>query len=209
MERYRVWAAAWLAAAAICWTGTAYPAEPIVGTVLAVRGAVFADTGGGSQTLTVNAPLRRSDTITTNAGKAKIALNDGTVISIAENTRLRLADYDKASSGFRTRLALISGAMRVLVAKITPAGRFEVETETAIAAVRGTDWVIETTPAGTAVAVLRGAVAVSSLEAPPQSSVVLRSPGQGTDVAHGKAPTPPKPWGAERLANIITRTAFD
>ena len=46
----------------------------------------------------------------------------------------------------KARLALVAGALRLFVAKVTPDGNFEVETETATAAVRGTDWMMETTP---------------------------------------------------------------
>ena len=196
MKRCRIVAAVWLAAMTIIWPCTAFAAETIIGSVLAVRGSVFADTGAGSQPLTINAPLRHGDTIVANAGKVKIALNDGTVVSVGENSRLRLGDNEILSGSVKARIHLISGALRMLVTKITPTGRFEVETETAIAAVRGTDWVIEATPEGTAVAVLRGVVAVAGRVAQPNATVVLRLPGHGTDVRPGSAPTPPAPWGS-------------
>ena len=191
------------------WTGAAFAADVIVGSVLAVRGAVFWDAGSGQQPLKVNAPVRLGDTIVSVAGKAKIALDDGTIISVGENSRLRVADYDNAPNNLKTRIGLISGAIRLLVAKVTPAGKFEVETETAVAAVRGTDWVIEATSEQTAVAIVSGVVAVSGRDGQSQSSVVLDAPGQGTDVRRGSAPTPVAQWGAQRFTNTLARATFD
>jgi hypothetical protein len=207
-REYNGAARAWLAAIAMCWAGAALAADPVIGSVLAVRGDVFLDSGAGRQPVAVNLRLHRSDTIFSDAGKAKIALNDGTVVSIGENSRLVLADYERVPGNVKARFNLVSGALRVLAAKVSPGGKFEIETETAIAAVRGTDWVIEATPERTSVALVRGKVAVSArgVQAP---AVVLSSPGQGTDVRPGSAPTPAVPWGARRLADTLARATFE
>ncbi|MET0682389.1 MAG: FecR family protein [Casimicrobiaceae bacterium] len=209
MQKGHIGAVVSLAGMVLCWVATARAADAVIGSVLAVRGSVFADSGAGSQALTTNAPLHRGDTVVSSAGKVKIALHDGSIISVAENTRLRLADHENTPGSVKARIKLISGALRLFVARITPTGTFEIETETAIAAVRGTDWVIEATPERTAVAVLRGVVAVTGRAAQAPATVMLRSPGHGTDVRVGSAPTPAKPWGASRLADLLARVAFD
>ena len=180
-----------------------------VGAVLAVRGAVFTDSTGPLVPLTVQAPVHEKDAIVAADGKAKIALDDGTIISVGENTRVRIREFRKAAHAAKTKLELVSGALRVFVAKVAPNGHFEIETETAIAAVRGTDWLIEVVPGRTSVALLHGSVAVSSRESTPGASVVLRDPGQGTDVRRGSAPTAPIPWGATRLADLLARATFN
>jgi hypothetical protein len=180
-----------------------------VGAVAAVRGAVFVDAGGALQPLAASAPVHEGDAIVTHDGKARIALDDGSIISIAEHTRVRIERVERRASVGRTKLALVSGALRLLVAKVAPAGNFEVETETAIAAVRGTDWLMEAGPEQTSVALLAGAVAVSSRSAAPRSTVVLRLPGHGTDVRRGAPPTPPVAWGARRLADLLARATFN
>ena len=180
-----------------------------VGAVVAVRGAVFTEAGGALLPLTVEAPVRERDAIVATNGKARIALDDGTVISVAEHTRVRMGPLTRARNVARTRLALVSGALRVLVAKVSSHGSFEIETETSIAAVRGTDWLIEATDERTAVAVLSGEVAVTAREPSVSRTVVLESPGQGTDVRRGAAPTPPVPWGARRLADLLARATFN
>jgi hypothetical protein len=195
--------------AGICWTGAACSADAIVGSVLAVRGAVFWDVGGHQQPLLAKTPVHQGDTIVSTSGKAKIALDDGTIISVGENSRVRITDHSHAADDFKTRLSLISGVLRLLVAKVTPNGTFEVETETAIAAVRGTDWVIEATPERTSVALVSGVVAVSGRDGQAHSTVVLDAPGQGTDVHPGSAPTATAHWGAERFNNTLARATFE
>jgi len=198
-----------VAGLATFWTGLANASEAIVGSVVAVRGEVFVETSAGQQPLTIGTPVHLKDTIVSAAGKARIALADGTVISVGENTRLRVVEYESKAVDQKTRLSLLSGVLRLVVAKVSPAGSFEVETETAIAAVRGTDWVIEATSENTAVALIAGVVAVSNRGGPERITVVLDRPGQGTDVRRNSAPTPVKEWGAERFANTVARATFD
>jgi hypothetical protein len=182
-------------------------AGTVIGRVLAVRGEVFVDEGATPQRLIDDSPVHGGDTIVTRAGKAKIALADGTVVSIGENTRWQLGDLAGRGSAARLRTTLLSGVLRPIIDKAKGAGGFEVETETAIAAVRGTDWLIEATPERTSVAVLRGIVAVTG-RAEPQRTVLLQSPGQGTDVPRGAPPTDPVPWGIRRLADTMARATF-
>ena len=196
-------------ASAMCWAGAALAADVIVGSVRAVRGIVFLDSGSAPQPLTVNAPVHSGDAIVSNAGKAQIVLADGTIISVGENSRVRIATRERAANETGTRLGLVSGALRLLVAKMTPAGKFEVETETAIAAVRGTDWVIEATPERTSVAIVSGVIAVSGRDGNAQATVVLDARGQGTDVRRGQPPTPVVQWGAQRFSDTLSRATFE
>jgi hypothetical protein len=200
-------AAIGLVCAGLLWAQAALAAETIVGSVLAVRGEVFRDEAKQSP-LAAKAPVYLGDTIVSGAGKAKIGLNDGTVISVGENTRVRLAMYQSTSNGFTTRLHAWTGALRLLVARVTSGGHFEIETETAIAAVRGTDWLMDVTENMTGVAIISGVVAVSS-PGKPETSVVLDTPGHGTDVARGAAPTTPHPWAAPRFAKLLERASFE
>lgn len=210
MRRYLALpASAFVVGIVMFWTGAACAADVIVGSVLAVRGTVSRDGGAGQQPLVANTPIHLGDTIISAVGKAKIALDDGTIVSVGENSRVRIADFNSASNNMKTRISLVSGALRLLVAKITPVGKFEVETETAIAAVRGTDWLIEATPELTSVAVLSGVVAVSGRDGQAQMTVVLNEPGEGTDVYRGTAPTAVAGWGARRLIGVLGRATFD
>lgn len=201
-------AAACLICAAMLWATQSPAAEVIIGSVLAVRGEVSRGDDAKQSPLEAKAPVYLGDTIVTGAGKAKIGLNDGTVISVGENTRLRLSMYQSASNSFTTRLNVVAGALRLLVARISTGGHFEIESETAIAAVRGTDWLMDAAADMTGVAIITGAVTVSS-KGKPGTTVVLDTPGYGTDVARGEAPTHPHAWGAQRLAKALERATFE
>jgi hypothetical protein len=201
-------AAACLVCAAMLWAAQSLAAEVIIGSVLAVRGEVFRADDAKQSPLAAKAPVYLGDTIVSGAGKAKISLNDGTVISVGENTRIRLSMYQSTSNSLTTRLNIARGVLRLLVARITTGGQFEIESETAIAAVRGTDWLMDVTADTTSVAIITGAVAVSST-AKPGATVVLDTPGHGTDVARGEAPTTPHAWGAQRFAKTLERANFE
>lgn len=191
------------------WIGLASAADIVVGAVVAARGDVFADSGSGpQQPLMVNAPVHRGDTIVTGRGKAKVALSDGSILSIGENTRVQISHFTSPDANPVVKLNLFSGVLRPLVSRTTSTGSFEVETQTAIAAVRGTEWLMEATADNTAVALLRGRVRVSSRES-RAASVLLGTPGHGTDVARGQPPTPPVPWGRQRLADLLVRATYD
>jgi hypothetical protein len=175
--------------------------------VVAVRGVVYLESSGAQQPLTIKLPLHEGDSIISAAGKAQFALNDGTIVSVGENSRVLVAEHETTGGETKSRLKMISGALRLLVAKVTPSGKFEVETETAVAAVRGTDWMIEATPERASVALVAGAVGVTSRGARP-GAVVLDQPGQGTDVPRDGIPTPTTRWGAQRFATLLDRASF-
>jgi hypothetical protein len=198
-----------LAALAALPIAPAAAASPVIGQVMAVKGEVFRESGGRREPAAKGAALEVGDAIVTEAGgKAKLLLNDGTIVSVGEKARLLLAQYQGAANGYRTRLRAEQGAMRFLFQRALELSRFEVETETAVAAVRGTRWLMDVEPGHTAVALLDGSVAVTARGA-PGGEVVLDRPGQGTDVRTGQAPTPPAIWGAQRFATVLSRASFE
>jgi hypothetical protein len=199
---------AWVAAMLFYVASGCAIAADAVGMVVAVRGNVYIEAAGAPQPLVANASVRTGDAIVSRDGKAKIALDDGSIVSVGENTRVRIERLEHSRGFLRARLAIVSGVLRLLIAKVAPDGNFELESETAIAAVRGTDWVVDATPDQTSVAVLKGKVAVSGRGAAAASTVLLASPGQGTDVRRGSPPTPPIPWGPRRLADVLARATF-
>ena len=201
-------AGTWCFALALFASGCALAEDAVVGSVLGVRGDVFVEADGSLQPLRANAAVRSGDAIVSDRGKAKIALHDGSVISVGEHARVWIRRYEHKAGNVKAQLALVSGALRLLVAKVAPDGNFEVESETAVAAVRGTEWLMEATPEQTSVALMSGSVAVSA-RGRRDATVVLQSAGEGTDVRRGAAPTPPVTWGARRFADVLARATFD
>lgn len=186
--------------------GAAHAADVLVGKVVAVRGDVVAQTGSERTPLVLDMQVRTGMVIVAGSGKARLELVDGTLVTVGENSQVQVPAI-ASGTGASTRVALISGALRLLVVKATPQARFEVETETAIAAVRGTDWAVEATRATTGVVVLEGSVDVTS-RGRVSATVHLARPRDGTDVRAGSAPTPPAPWGEPRLAALLARTTL-
>jgi len=205
-QRLRRGFAVLLACALVALAGVANAADLLAGKVVAVRGDVVAQTGSERKPLVVDMPVHTNMVIVSTSGKARIQLVDGTLVTVGENSQVQIPAI-AATGGAPTRVALISGALRLLVAKTTPQARFEVETETAIAAVRGTDWAIEATRAATGVVVLEGKVDVTS-RGRVSATVHLDRPRDGTDVRAGSAPTPPVPWGEARLSALLARTTL-
>jgi ferric-dicitrate binding protein FerR (iron transport regulator) len=103
-------------------------------------------------------------------------------------------------------VSIASGFFRAVARKILPQTLFEMRTGTAVAAVRGTQWLSEVTPEATAIVVLQGKVAVVHTHRSIRGKVVL-TPGQGTDVRGNRPPpTALKKWAEERVSRLLRAT---
>lgn len=91
----------------------------------------------------------------------------------------------------------------VLIEVEPGSGDFQILTPHAIAAVRGTAYIVDVTAATTSVFVIRGKVSVSL---PDSSQAVTLGPGEGTDVTTGQ-PLVSRVWGQPRAARLLARFA--
>jgi hypothetical protein len=181
-------------------------APPAIGQVGTSTVTRFGQTT--ASTLTAGTTLQEGDRIQTAAGaRLKLTFVDGTVIQLGESTDLVLdwflyaPDADSQS----TLLRVSSGIFRVILDLVLPNAAFEVQTATAAATVRGTDWITEAAAASTAIVALDGQVTVRNVETAVLGQVVL-DPGEGTDVAAGAPPSGPVVWGDARREAFIERT---
>jgi hypothetical protein len=135
-------------------------------------------------------------------GRLEILATDGTAIVVGEQTTVVLTRYisPRQTHPGRGLLDLIEGILRIHLPNSW--NRFEVITGTAVASVRSTDWLIETTADNTAVFVFEGRVEVVNQA---DTGAVLLDPGFGTDVRAGARPTTPKHWGQSRLDADLAR----
>lgn len=118
--------------------------------------------------LAVNAELAGSDTVRTGAkSSAKIDFSDGAKIFIEENTSVRLKDIKKPTEKGTLDIVveIIKGALFFDVSKRQDS-RFEMETSTAVAGVKGTKGVVSFKDDKTEVMVIEGRVEVSLKKAP-------------------------------------------
>jgi hypothetical protein len=120
-------------------------------TVTLVEGPVTAAPKGGgeAQPVVVGEQLKEGDQVQTGrGGRLEILLATGTVIRIGESTQAELREAPP--EGGRFRLRLLVGSFWAKVSKLLSGDRFEVETENAVAGVRGTEFRVEAGAAGQA-----------------------------------------------------------
>jgi hypothetical protein len=109
--------------------------------------ATAAQRGGAGQPLAEGAVLHEGDVVETGAGgRVEISLATGTVLRVGESSRVELREAAPSGGAFRARLAL--GNLWAKVHKLLAGERFEVETENAVAGVRGTEFRVEAGGAG-------------------------------------------------------------
>src|SRR5579872_7036174 len=107
----------------------------------------------------------RDELQTDKAGRLRVNLRDGSILSLGSNSHLRVVVHNAVAQ--QTTLELLYGRLRSQVVKLTqPNSRFEVRTPTAVAGVIGTDFVIIATADRTTVIVFSGIVQVTPLNGP-------------------------------------------
>src|SRR5690554_1845552 len=137
--------------------------QPDPARVTSVSGSVQLISGidGRKKPLAKDALIRVGDEVLSAAGAATIALADGSEVRISPNSRLifnRLTQYGK-SGMVDTRLRLDRGEVHTRVKPVIEGGaRFEIETPSAVAAVRGTAFSLHAGPEGTHLQVTEGVV---------------------------------------------------
>jgi len=149
--------------------------------------------------------LRPSDRVSTGPGaKLEITCSDGIVVVVGESSAIdlgRLADQGTTDAA----LELLEGIVRFILPERRQPGRFEVTTPTAVASVRSTDWLAQSTARGTAVFVVRGRVAVQGRAGGAATEL---APGEGVDVPPGAVAPPPVRWGQARIDRALAAVTF-
>ena len=169
--------------------------NPVPASIGAVRGEVELTRNGGGEKESVSSgtPIRLGDVLKTGPdSSAAVVFADGSVITLHSASQMR---FDHLSAHGKTgmvdsRLHLIDGRVDTRVQPaVGPGSRFEIQTPSAISAVRGTEYRAAVTAEGNAsnIEVLRGKVRVTGARKPR-----LIAAGYGTQVVQGKAPTRPR-----------------
>ncbi|TBW56666.1 peptidoglycan-binding protein LysM [Marinobacter halodurans] len=185
--------------------------SPEPAMAIAVSGPVQHVDGvsGRRQTLTTHSRIRAGDEIATGSGFAVVQLADGSLLRLGRNTDLmfnRLTRFGKTGM-VDTRMRLDRGELDAEVEKLTDKGsRFEVDTPSAVAAVRGTKFSLQSSPSKTQLQVTEGKVEFG----PPGRTVGIPAgysgtAGQGTrnpvDIRH--LPPAPAPGAVPGTTNKL------
>ncbi len=187
-------------------------APDAIGSVSAVTGQAQVTSAGESQArpLLPGAEVFEGDRIRTGAdGRLRLDLEDGSVLTLGAATEVSLNRFDYApeQAARNVLLEVPRGILRVLVELLVAHSTFEVQSNTAVASVRGTEWIAEAAPDATAIVGLEGRVAVRNV-GPEIAGEVVLLPGDGTTVRPGQPPPAPTQWGAARKNAFIERTAL-
>ncbi|MDY7037964.1 MAG: FecR family protein [Thermodesulfobacteriota bacterium] len=146
-----------------------------------------------------NIPLEKKDRLKTGAGSyAEILIDDGSLLTVGENSEVILseisADFDRKR--IEASLFLRIGRLFSNIARfVHPRSRFSVRTPTAVAGVRGTEFIVEITDAEeTDVGVFDGKVGVGGIDSHGElikGSEVLLTKKRQTTVKKHRRPFPP------------------
>jgi hypothetical protein len=148
--------------------------------------------GGGAGPLQEGDPLGKGDTIVTQPGaRLEIAFSSGTLLRIGESTRLTLGE-SVPQKKFSAKLWL--GNVWAKVHKLIASETFHIETENAVAGVRGTEFRVEAEPGKEdLVRVYEGEVKVEAHDGKWAHSV---KPGQELRIQKERHPAGPTAFSA-------------
>jgi hypothetical protein len=147
---------------------------------------------------------------TKSKSKAQLTMVDDSVITLAPETRLAVADYtyNAASRQRRAVLRVFRGLVHTLVTRLLDVEQpnFLMETHTAGLGVRGTEWYTLLAPGFTSVYLVQGLVDVHS-NLPTLPAVLPLKSGEFTQIFMGQQPRLPLPLTPEML--LLLRRFMD
>jgi hypothetical protein len=178
-------------------SGAAHAGE-VVGAVAALEGQaeVLAPGATAWAPLGAGSAVEQGSKLRTLAdSKLKVLLADDSVLTLGASSELAIEEQVLAPAP-TSRLSLVLGAVRALVTDryAAPGASFEVETPTAVAGVRGTEF-IASYDAGAEESVVVGVsdtTLVRSLVDTAGARPVEVGPGESTTVRRGSYPVPPR-----------------
>jgi len=181
-------------------------AGSIAGSVVAMQGPCVVESQGGTKPLKMGDPIAVADTIQSPAnGGVKVAMSDGSALSLAADTRVTVTQYQADAGGKRLGavLTLAQGLLRAVVASMDHPASFDVATAVGTAAAHGTDWFIETHPGWAQVGVLSGSVSLSSAATGHSVTIPNR---WGARLEAGRDPVSARIWSPSEFQAVIART---
>jgi hypothetical protein len=205
----------------LVWGATAsgQSIEPL-GNITAIEGVVNVYHEGQLEVESVKlaGPMMPKDFYETRPkSKLKLLLRGEGLLSLGENTRIKISDnvLVSAQGQHKTIVDLISGTVRARVGKVPaqPVPRLEIRTPTAVITAQGTYfvvWVSEGSNITTGVANIgkSGDVMVGNIDSSVKDFLELGQ-NQYTQIVEGKPPTPASRIDPKLLKDLLNRTEVD
>jgi hypothetical protein len=182
-----------------------------VATVAAVvGGAELQRAGAGDwQLMVVGSSLFTGDHVRTRAtSRVKLVFQDDSVVDVGPATEMVIdkEDFNQSTRHYRSALKLVTGKIRALVSEYygAPNSRYEVETPTAVAGVRGTEFIVMYDPKAdyTDVVVLENEVVVEGTLGVVGGTVRV-GPQMASRVQKGRFPSAPRKIDAALLQQYL------
>lgn len=197
---------------ACCGVAVAEQQSP-AGYISAVRGEVYAiGSQGVIRDLKVKDPVALDDFIVTEEkGRVKIVFQDNTIVTLGENSRIKLNDYSwsKSKNEGRFKVTVNEGLFRIIGGKITKTNpeSFIARTPAASIGIRGSSYAGSVSGKGLSVFLLGGkGIDVGN----NKGSVALLQPGMGTSVANAEtAPEAPRYFNAAEIHYIESGSVLE
>lgn len=190
----------------------------VAGEVARVRGTVSVKRAGGQVPLNEGDAVMVGDVVTTLAdSRLRLALKDGSQINLGELTRLTIAEFAVTQETMSRQAVfdLQSGLLQAITAKAGAGSSFMIRTGNAVAATRGTDWIVEAKKAETVVMVREGKVEVQesalgfrSLPSADQDKALLLSAGETTIIGKLGAGLGPQRADGAKLEKYLAALAM-
>ncbi|TSA46398.1 MAG: hypothetical protein D4R56_03945, partial [Deltaproteobacteria bacterium] len=112
-----------------------------VGKISSLEGNVDITAAGKVRSVQIGDPVNAGDILRAKSkSKAEVTFLDGNILRLAENTRVRITDY-QPGEGKTTTLDLFRGKTQNIILGLAKNARYELQTPTAVVGVRGTDFI--------------------------------------------------------------------
>lgn len=185
-----------------------------VGTVAAVDGTAEIGRDGVWTAAVSGAPVAVGDSLRTGQpGGLRVVFRDDSVITLADSCTLVVDDqvFDSGAGGAQSLFGLLRGTVKAVVSNYygTPGSSYEVKTETAVAGVRGTEFVMSFDPDSgkTDVIGIRGVVTVHSTVDPTGPGLLVTA-NEITAVSEGELPSHPQAVDPELMRRLLRDIDF-
>ncbi len=168
-----------------------------------LQGEAAIERGGQLLIATQGAVIGAQDTLASGPdSRVEIRCNDGTRLNLGADTRLEMATLvGSGAAAQNVVLRLLNGIVRVALPAVRSWRRFEVQTPSAVASVRATDWIVQVERDGaTAIFVVEGQVLAADL---PGSKGAFLLAGDGIDFSADGAMAATVRWGPPRVQRTL------
>lgn len=184
--------------------------NPISGTMMVVKGDVKVTSGktGKTDPAKVGTKVFAGDTITSGPdSRAKIVMSDKNVLNISPESKITIEKYENDGDKKNVDIKVDFGKVRASVEQKYDGekSKFNIKTPTAVAGVRGTDFITGFNPSTRQTRIVTFSGVVAAGQPGPRGEIlnpVFVRPGMETSVGSGAPPTPPRPAPAEELKQL-------